>query len=116
MPHEDDKLIPDRARKDGIPAEVAEGIKNQVDSTGHALGKAISISDTTVVDVLSEGEIEGLTEYELIGEGTEGQIGFDKVTKKYPNKIDSYINLGNINIINQNYKKAIKYLNIEKTH
>ena len=82
MPHEDDKLIPDRARKDGIPAEVAEGIKNQVDSTGHALGKAISISDTTVVDVLSEGEIEGLTEYELIGEGTEGQIGFDKVTKK----------------------------------
>ena len=41
MPHEDDKLIPDRARKDGIPAEVAEGIKNQVDSTGHALGKKL---------------------------------------------------------------------------
>lgn len=75
-------IVPDKPRKDGIPGEVSEGIKGQVDSQGNALERAISVSDTVVIDLLSEGEIEGLTTYELIGEGTEGQIGFDKVTQK----------------------------------
>ena len=119
MPHEDDKIIPDKERKDGIPAEVGEGIKNQVDSTGHKLGRAISISDTRIVDVLSEGEIEGLTEYELIGEGTEGQIGFDKVTKKNFSEIktqDASSGVRFLKSINYNDLPLVNYQQISVNH
>ena len=65
-----------------IPDEEDEGITLQVDKSGGDLDRAISVSDATVVDLLCEGEIEGLNEYELIGTGVAGKVGYDSVTKK----------------------------------
>ena len=65
-----------------VPEEVDEGITKQVDKSGGDLDRAISVSDATVIDLLCEGEIEGLNEYELIGSGTVGAIGYSTVTKK----------------------------------
>ena len=64
------------------PDEVPEGITGQKDVDGADLDRAVSITELRCIDLIGEGDIEGLVISEYIGIGTEGNIGFDTVTEK----------------------------------
>ena len=65
-----------------IPEEADEGITEQETRDGTSIDRAISISENRVIDLLCEGEIEGLVESEYVGEGTDGNVGWTKVREK----------------------------------
>ena len=65
-----------------IPDEADEGITEQKTRDGSSIDRAISISENRVIDLLCEGEIQGLTESEYGGEGTDGNVGWTKVREK----------------------------------
>jgi hypothetical protein len=65
-----------------VPEEVDEGITGQKDSEGVDIERAISITELRCIDLLCEGEVEGLVTSEYVGSGTSGNIGYDTVKEK----------------------------------
>ena len=60
------------------PVEAPEGIR--ITQNGRYLTGIVSVSEIEILDLISQGPIEGLVNKEYTFQGTEGNIGWDSYT------------------------------------